>query len=254
MRKISNKEAVKRIKDKGFELITEYISHEDPITLKCKCGKISVFEKAAATWGGRKKICKCNFKDLTGQKFGRLFVNGRHSERSSKNEPLWDCDCDCGNKRYLTTWDLTAKRYSSCGCYRNECTSSRMFKGHEEIRLSYFNKIKKGAEYRNINFDVTIEYIWSLFENQNRKCALTGKELRLERFYNDKMNQNASLDRIDSSKGYEVGNVQWVDKDINRFKNNYSQEGFLNMVKEIYEFKILGKEFEESVDKNQETK
>jgi len=87
--------------------------------------------------------------------------------------------------------------------------------------------------------------MWDLFKKQNEKCALTGKEIRLERFHNDKMNQNASLDRIDSTKGYTVDNIQWVDKDMNRLKNSYSQEKFLQMVKEIYEFKILGKEVEE---------
>lgn len=38
-----------------------------------------------------------------------------------------------------------------------------------------------------------------------------------------------SLDRIDSSRGYEVGNVQWVTKYVNWAKNDLSQEDFINL-------------------------
>lgn len=43
------------------------------------------------------------------------------------------------------------------------------------------------------------------------------------------------LDRIDSSKGYIEGNVQWVHKDVNMMKQNYSQKYFIEMCKKIYE-------------------
>lgn len=252
MRRITNEVAVDRIRNKGFELLTEYTSHDDPITLKCKCGKISSFEKASATWGGRRKICDCNYNDLTGKTFGRLYVNFLHTEKSKKNEKLWDCDCECGNKRFLTGWDLTSKRYSSCGCYRNDCISNRKFEGYEKIRATYFNIIRRGAEYRGLSFNVTIEEIWDLFKKQGEKCALTGKKLEIQRLNKHRKAQTASLDRIDSTKGYEKDNIQWVHKDINRFKNSFSEQHFLEMVKEIYEFKILGKEPKESFDKNEE--
>jgi len=39
----------------------------------------------------------------------------------------------------------------------------------------------------------------------------------------------ASLDRIDSSKGYVKDNVQWVHKDINRMKWNFPQDKFVKL-------------------------
>ena len=49
-----------------------------------------------------------------------------------------------------------------------------------------------------------------------------------------KVNKNtASLDRIDSSKGYVEGNVQWVHKMINMSKQQYSQEEFIDMCKAV---------------------
>lgn len=41
--------------------------------------------------------------------------------------------------------------------------------------------------------------------------------------------QTASLDRIDSSKGYIPGNVQWVHKDVNKMKLALSEKRLLEL-------------------------
>ena len=41
------------------------------------------------------------------------------------------------------------------------------------------------------------------------------------------MVQIASLDRVDSTLPYEIGNVQWTNKYINVMKNGFSQEEFI---------------------------
>jgi hypothetical protein len=58
-------------------------------------------------------------------------------------------------------------------------------------------------------------------------CSLSGQPLTIG------MNRynTASIDRIDSSKGYIEGNIQWVHKDINFMKRTYSQEYFVQMCK-----------------------
>lgn len=45
----------------------------------------------------------------------------------------------------------------------------------------------------------------------------------------------ASLDRIDSSKGYEIGNVQFISTAINYMKNTMSHEDTLKLCKIIAE-------------------
>jgi hypothetical protein len=42
-------------------------------------------------------------------------------------------------------------------------------------------------------------------------------------------------DRIDSSKGYVVGNIQWVHKHINKMKNKYPQDHFIEMCRLVAE-------------------
>jgi hypothetical protein len=82
----------------------------------------------------------------------------------------------------------------------------------------------QGARER-VPVTITIEYAWGLFLKQDRKCALSGLPLSIgNNRYND-----ASIDRIDSSKGYEEGNVQWVHKHINFMKRTYSQDYFIRM-------------------------
>lgn len=61
---------------------------------------------------------------------------------------------------------------------------------------------------------------------QNRQCKLSGMPLKFKTHKYDEVG-NASLDRIDSSKGYTIDNVQWVHKDINKMKWNINQPEFL---------------------------
>ena len=84
-----------------------------------------------------------------------------------------------------------------------------------ELDRSRFSRIRIGAERRNIDFLVSMEFIWELFISQDRRCKLTGLFLDFS---------DASLDRIDSSLGYTEANVQWVHKTVNTIKWNMSVE------------------------------
>ena len=55
---------------------------------------------------------------------------------------------------------------------------------------------------------------------------MSGLELRFQTTRKD-YDATASLDRIDSSKGYIKGNVQWVHKNINYMKQEMTNEEFL---------------------------
>ena len=100
-------------------------------------------------------------------------------------------------------------------------------KGTDHISLTHFNKIINSAKSRNIHFDLTIDDITELLVRQNFKCALSGVEIYAG--YNSDKTQTASLDRIDSSKGYVIKNVQWLHKDVNVAKMALSQDDFIQM-------------------------
>jgi len=84
-----------------------------------------------------------------------------------------------------------------------------------------------------------MEYLWNLFLEQNKKCALSGLELILNPRWSQQNKgrmenvQTASLDRIDNTKGYILGNVQWVHKQVNFMKGTMEQKEFIKFCKLI---------------------
>ena len=109
------------------------------------------------------------------------------------------------------------------------------YTGCEEIQGSYWASVKNGAKRRDLPFEITPGYAWSLFLKQDRKCRYSGMELFFSRNNLEHImgEYTASLDRIDSSKGYIEGNVHWVHKRINVMKGKMSEQEFLNFCEAV---------------------
>jgi hypothetical protein len=171
-------------------------------------------------------------KDLTNLKFNNLtaikIVEKPSDKKSKQRSTWWLCKCDCGNEKIVRSTELLRGDTKSCGCGR-KYENSHNYKGIGKLAQSKFSHIKYGAIKRNLEFTITIEYVWNLFERQNGRCYYTNKEIELRTRNSGSM--TASLDRIDSSKGYIEGNVIWVHKDINIMKNVFEHEYFVNLCK-----------------------
>lgn len=174
-----------------------------------------------------------NIKDLTGQRFGMLTVI--KFEKSENKNRYWFCQCDCGNTKIVTRANLTKKQTHSCGCnWHLKNKKHKNWKGYNDIGLDFFNDIKRGAIERNLEFNITIEYLWELFISQHKKCALSGIDLKFaDTRKNKSKSQTASVDRIDSTLGYIVGNIQWVHKTINIMKNQLTDEQFIDFCNKV---------------------
>lgn len=118
--------------------------------------------------------------------------------------------------------------------------------GVGDLPKSLYWHFKKCARMRDHSFEVSIEYLWELFEKQEHKCALSGVELHLfkkgvpilKKTKNSSSNIdfsafNASLDRIDSAGNYTEDNVQWVHRDVNFMKHVFDQDYFINVCTNI---------------------
>lgn len=183
-----------------------------------------------------------------GQRYGMLVVvrcwTALANPGKKGKETFCECRCDCDNivivrGRYLRNGlTVPSRATKSCGCLRQICNKEHhAWKGHGDISASVWSSIRNGAKRRRtIEFKLTIEEAWALFLEQNGKCALSGVEIsfpRRNRRYEGVVNTTASLDRIDSSKPYEAGNVQWVHKEINLMKMNLPQAKFVEWCSKV---------------------
>ena len=179
--------------------------------------------------------------DIRDKRYGKLLV--LDLENNEKGNVTWKCRCDCGNICIKSSHNIQFNS-KSCGCIKYETgIKCSRWKGCEEISVSLFNRYRHGALRRNIEFSLNIEYLWNLFMQQNKKCALSGVELILIK--TTKQKRTASLDRLDSQKGYIEGNVQWVHKTLNKLKSDIDNQKFIDFSKRIYyTMKNKGKYYE----------
>lgn len=167
-----------------------------------------------------------------GQKFGLWkVVDGKLAKGSRYRGVL--VECRCGTQRIHALSNLYGKRSQGC----KKCCHEDQVIFHN-INPSYFKSLKEGALSRNLKFKITIKEIWELFLKQNKKCALSGVDIQMNPHsasYKNKLEQTASLDRIDSKVGYIISNLQWLHKDVNRIKWNLNQDQFLELCRAIVE-------------------
>lgn len=89
------------------------------------------------------------------------------------------------------------------------------------------SKRRKGRMLKN---NLSTEYIQTILEKQNYCCAITG--IKLDHRSGKNNLRMASVDRIDSRKGYVKGNIQIVLNGINKLKGESSVADVLKLLRE----------------------
>lgn len=144
--------------------------------------------------------------------------------------------CNARFEKALTEYNRTEKQGRKHFCSLN-CSSTHGMRIRDRTTIKYydisqhagsrwdecspFRYMMNIAKRRKHEFDLSCEYLIDLWNAQNGRCAYTGIELKLRHNGNHKEDlefHQASLDRIDSSKGYIEGNVQFVCVPINYAK------------------------------------
>jgi hypothetical protein len=139
----------------------------------------------------------------------------------------------CGAERVARTHGVRIDtKCRICNVIERNRSSLGKHRGIGGLTRTYFNYFRTVAKRRGVAFTVTIEELWTLAVKQDMYCALTGLRLIFPSFTaNGNMVKDGncpSLDRIDSRKPYQTGNVQWVHQSVNVMKNGFSQEEFVH--------------------------
>ena len=191
---------------------------EDLYFATCNCGKASSFKYKNSALNmlnrGSCRSCKSDYRSVRDADFSIY----------RRDDGKWCSRCSGCNCEQAYTRKDHAKQSSSCDWQCKKCLGlSKKLSQNKPVgdEQRVFNKFKKSAFSRGLEWAVSKEYLFSLFDG---KCALTGWDINLT--YDA---GNASLDRIDSSKGYVVGNVQWVHSMVNMCKNKYPEQDFIKM-------------------------
>jgi len=170
--------------------------------------------------------------------------------KSSHHKAWWQCSV-CAHEWQATLCNRTQNdsKCPNCKKLRFRGNTNPKWTGYGEISGRQWHCIQSEAteQRRNrrykvprppLDFTITIEYIWNLFLKQNRRCALSGKPLTMWGKIDGKLAGNASLDRIDSSKGYVEGNVQWIDKKLQSVKTKLSDAEFIQICQDVTAYQI----------------
>lgn len=157
--------------------------------------------------------------DLTGIRFGRLTVISR-AENDKNGKPMWNCVCDCGTEKVLSTSSLQTGT-KSCGCYRREWASTIKVKhggcrrGKRDRLYSVWNMIKQRCldpnckSYKNYGGrGITICDEWSNDYETFRTWSLQNG------YDPEAKNHECTIDRIDNDKGYSPDNCRWVEMKV----------------------------------------
>ena len=164
-------------------------------------------------------------------------------DKKQRAQVQFICDC-CGSEatkaksEYERNMRLDKKNFCSRSCaakynnvHRVKSTDSNydisQHSNNHRDEFTPFRYSLRCAKRRYKGCTLTLVQLQEQWELQQGVCPYTNLKLTLPEDGNvDKLDVTirASLDRIDSSKQYEVGNIQFISTPINYMKNTMSDE------------------------------
>lgn len=102
--------------------------------------------------------------------------------------------------------------------------------------------VEKRSQKSQKGFDLDVEYLKDLWERQKGVCPYTGIKMGLPRNIKEKqfIPDAPSIDRIDSSKGYVKGNIEFVCLSVNYAKNGFTKNQTIEFFDKVRNGRVQG--------------
>jgi hypothetical protein len=189
----------------------------------CDCGKQIILNRCRVV-GGYNKSCGClqsKTIDNIGITFNRLTIQSVFR----KNDKTYvKCLCDCG--KYMTAIHnaVVGGHTKSCGCVRKNKRGPKTELG-ESLKKCLIKLYIKGAQKRNIVFELTEDEIEKLFKQDCHYCNCQPRKQTKSQMYGEYYANG--IDRVDNTKGYTKENSVTCCKECNFMKRSMSKDMFI---------------------------
>jgi len=173
-----------------------------------------------------------------GASYGRLTVTGH-----LKGEDGWTvlCVCTCGqSKNVRLPNQMRRGLVTSCGCLRAETTK---MKRKRKRSVDYYNFIfmcrsyTYGASDRKLSFSLTKSQMFKLFKSDCALCGVPPQPRMLRGRCKDRFYVCNGIDRIDSTRGYSIDNVQACCTQCNYAKRSMTNEAFFAWAERVHRYR-----------------
>jgi hypothetical protein len=166
--------------------------------------------------------------DLKDKTFNHWTVLEESTKRGEYR--TWLCRCQCGLVKSVYQKHLLSGKSRGCYCCAGKRYRDDIKDKCGRISNTFWYILVRDAKRRRLALEITKWDLDELYVHQGGLCSLSGVPISLPLSSLDcrKCNYTASLDRIDSSKGYIKGNIQWVHKHVNKMKMDFAQDYFVD--------------------------
>lgn len=139
--------------------------------------------------------------------------------RKKEGRNYFFCSRSCSTKYNNSRRSLETRQKISDALSKRSSGNLYALKGN-------FTRTLRQVYKRDKKHEMTEDFLQTLWDKQEGKCALSGIQLQHYDFKTKKAPNNASLDRIDSSRGYLKDNVQFVAYSLNLAKVDFDNDQF----------------------------